>query len=82
MSIVGIIMSTIYHDACGGYNEYREVMIPLKWRNSCRTLSTSLFMIPILVLAFEILSVPATTRPQCYRFSETPCSGPGSMRNC
>ena len=60
-----------YHDACGGYLEYSGVMIPLKWRNSSRILSTSHFMIAILVSAFEILSVPASTRLQYYRFSET-----------
>ena len=43
-----------YHDACGGYHEYHGVMIPLKWRNSSSILSTSHFMIAILVSAFEI----------------------------
>ena len=37
-----------------GYHEYHGAMIPLKWRNSSRILSTSHFMITILVLAFEI----------------------------
>ena len=43
-----------YHDACGGYHEYRGVMINLNWRKSSRILSTSHFMIAILVSAFEI----------------------------
>ena len=44
-----------YHDAYRrGYHEYRGVMIPLKWRNSSRILSTSHFMIAILVSTFEI----------------------------
>ena len=49
-------MSTVggYHEYRGGYHEYRGVMIPLKWRNSSRILSTSHFMIAILVSAFEI----------------------------
>ena len=49
-------MSTVggYHDACGGYHEYRGVMIPLKWRNSSCILSTSHFTITILVSTFEI----------------------------
>ena len=38
----------------GGYHEYRGVMISLKWRNSSRILSTSHFMIAILVSTFEI----------------------------
>ena len=54
-STVGVIMSTMggYHDACGRYHEYRVVMIPLKWRNSSRILSTSHFMIAIIVSTFE-----------------------------
>ena len=43
-----------YHDACGGDHEYCGVMIPLKWRNSSRILSTSHFMIAILVSAFTV----------------------------
>ena len=37
-----------------GYHEHHGVMIPLKWRNSSRILSTSHFMIAILVSVFEI----------------------------
>ena len=56
MSTVGVIMSTVggYHDACGGHHECRGVTIPLKWKNSSRILSTSHFMIAILVSTFEI----------------------------
>ena len=69
MMQVGDIMSTVeavqyrggyhdtcgeYHDACGGYHEYCGVMIPLKWRNSSHILSTSLFMIAIIVSTCEI----------------------------
>ena len=55
-STMGVITSTMggYHDACGGYHDYHGVMIPLKWRNSSRILSTSHFMIAILVSAFTV----------------------------
>ena len=37
----------------GGYHEYLVVMIPLKWENSSRIISTSHFMIAVLVSTFE-----------------------------
>ena len=49
-------MSTVGGDIMmhvGGYHEYHGVMIPLKWKNSSRILSTSHFMIAILVSTFQ-----------------------------
>ena len=62
MSTMGVFSTMAgYHEyrggisSCmGGYHEYCGVMIPLKWRNSSRILSTSHFMIAILVSTFEI----------------------------
>ena len=55
-STMGVIMSTMGDIMMhvGGYHEYCGVMISLKWKNSTCILSTSHFMIAILVSTFEI----------------------------
>ena len=55
-STVGVIMSTMGDIMMHvrGYHEYRGVMIPLKRKNLSSILSTSHFMIAILVSTFEI----------------------------
>ena len=66
MSTVGDIMMHV-----GGYHEYRGGMIPLKLRNSSPILSTSHFLIAILVSAFDRDIIIDLVR--CHVQAQAPC---------